>query len=115
MSARNAPRTGLAAITDGQGGFVLDSVTVRAPIGDEVRVAMGAAGVCHTDYASLSWDGPLVAGHEGAGWVEAIGPDVRDLAVARRFCSTGLYLVVSASNVKPGTQLSASVRTVLIL
>ncbi|OYU77497.1 MAG: histidine kinase [Alphaproteobacteria bacterium PA3] len=81
MSVGNAARTGLAAITDGQGGFVLDRVTVRAPIGDEVRVAMGAAGVCHTDYASLSWDGPLVAGHEGAGWVEAVGPDVRDLTI----------------------------------
>ena len=74
-------RTALAAITNGQGGFVLDRVSVRAPIGDEVRVALGAAGVCHTDYASLSWDGPLVAGHEGAGWVEAVGPD--GLLVAR--------------------------------
>lgn len=81
MSPGDADRTGLAAITDGQGGFVLDKVTIRAPLGDEVRVALGAAGVCHTDYASLSWDGPLVAGHEGAGWVEAIGPDVRDLAI----------------------------------
>ena len=72
-------RTGLAAITNGQGGFILDRISVRAPIGDEVRVALGAAGVCHTDYASLSWDGPLVAGHEGAGWVEAVGPDVHDL------------------------------------
>jgi S-(hydroxymethyl)glutathione dehydrogenase/alcohol dehydrogenase len=76
-----ATRTGLAAITNGQGGFVLDFISVRAPIGDEVRVALGASGICHTDYASLSWDGPLVAGHEGAGWVEAVGPDVHDLRV----------------------------------
>ncbi len=81
MSAGSDARTCLAAITDGQGGFVLDTVTVRAPVGDEVRVGLGAAGVCHTDYASLSWDGPLVAGHEGAGWVEAVGPDVQDLAI----------------------------------
>jgi S-(hydroxymethyl)glutathione dehydrogenase/alcohol dehydrogenase len=83
MKARGdlTSRTGLAAITDSQGGFVIDRVSVRAPIGDEVRVALGAAGICHTDYASLSWDGPLVAGHEGAGWVEAIGPDVRDLEI----------------------------------
>lgn len=74
------PRIGRAAITDGKGGFVLDQIEVRPPIGDEVRIVMGAAGICHTDHASLSWDGPLVAGHEGAGWVEAVGPLVTDLA-----------------------------------
>ena len=78
---RASTRNGLAAITDGRGGFVLDSISVRAPIKDEVRVALGASGICHTDYASLSWDGPLVAGHEGAGWVEAIGPDVHDIEI----------------------------------
>lgn len=76
-----ASRDGLAAITDGRGGFQIDSIKVRAPKGDEVRIAMGASGVCHTDYASLSWDGPLVAGHEGAGWVEAVGPEVHDLEI----------------------------------
>lgn len=79
--SQTSSRKGLAAITDGRGGFVLDYVSVRAPIGDEVRVALGASGICHTDYASLSWEGPLVAGHEGAGWVEAVGPDVIDLEI----------------------------------
>lgn len=76
----NHPRTARAAITDGKGGFTLDAIEVRPPLADEVRVIIAAAGICHTDHASLSWEGPLVAGHEGAGWVEAAGPLVTDLA-----------------------------------
>jgi S-(hydroxymethyl)glutathione dehydrogenase/alcohol dehydrogenase len=49
---------------------------VRAPRAGEVRVRMTAAGLCHTDHASLRWPGPLVLGHEGAGVVESVGPDV---------------------------------------
>lgn len=67
---------GDAAIGDGQGGFVMEPISVRAPRAGEVRVRMTAAGLCHTDYASLHWPGPLVLGHEGAGVVESVGPDV---------------------------------------
>ncbi|MBL9129485.1 MAG: alcohol dehydrogenase catalytic domain-containing protein [Verrucomicrobiales bacterium] len=66
-----------AAIADGKGGFTLERVEVGPPCGDEVLVAMRAAGICHTDHASLSWKRPLVMGHEGAGVVRAVGPDVR--------------------------------------
>ena len=67
---------GDAAIGDGQGGFVIEPISVRAPRAGEVRVRMTAAGLCHTDHASLRWPGPLVLGHEGAGVVESVGPDV---------------------------------------
>jgi len=67
---------GDAAIADGQGGFVIEPISVRAPRSGEVRVRMTAAGLCHTDHASLRWPGPLVLGHEGAGVVESVGPDV---------------------------------------
>lgn len=73
----------LAAISNGHGGFAIDNTRVRAPRHDEVRVRMAAAGVCHTDQQSLGWDGPLVLGHEGAGWIESIGPDVCGLAVGQ--------------------------------
>ncbi|MBD8051951.1 alcohol dehydrogenase catalytic domain-containing protein [Limnohabitans radicicola] len=73
----------LAAISDSHGGFVIDNTQVRAPKHGEVRVRMAAAGVCHTDHQSLQWDGPLVLGHEGAGWIESIGPNVTDLAVGQ--------------------------------
>jgi S-(hydroxymethyl)glutathione dehydrogenase/alcohol dehydrogenase len=65
-----------AAIGDGRGGFVVEPVRVRAPLAGEVRVRITAAGLCHTDHASLQWPGPLVLGHEGAGVVESVGPDV---------------------------------------
>ncbi len=66
-----------AAIADGHGAFTLETVEVGEPCGDEVLVAMRAAGICHTDHASLSWKRPLVMGHEGAGVVRSVGPDVR--------------------------------------
>lgn len=71
---------GSAAIADGAGGFVIDTIEVDAPAAGEVRVALVAAGVCHTDHASLRWDGPLVMGHEGAGIVESVGAGVGGLA-----------------------------------
>ena len=73
----------LAAISNGCGSFTLENTQVRAPQGKEVRVRMAAAGICHTDHQSLSWEGPLVLGHEGAGWVESIGPDVGGLAIGQ--------------------------------
>ncbi len=70
---------GLAAIGDGDGGFVIEPIEVRAPLAGEVRVKLRAAGVCHTDHASLRWPGPLVLGHEGAGTVESVGDGVENL------------------------------------
>jgi S-(hydroxymethyl)glutathione dehydrogenase/alcohol dehydrogenase len=56
------------------------------PRGREVLVRLVACGVCHTDmYTASGVDpsgyAPCVLGHEGAGVVEALGPDVRDLSV----------------------------------
>ena len=63
------------------------------PVGDQVRVRLTASGVCHSDLHALDGDWtvplPLVLGHEGAGVVEAIGPDVRDVAVGESSCCRG--------------------------
>ncbi len=59
-------------------------VEVEAPRTGEVRVRMTASGVCHSDLSMQ--DGtmlaavPMVLGHEGAGVIESVGPDVVDLA-----------------------------------
>lgn len=74
---------GPAIIADGQGRFGIETIEVDPPGPGEVRVVIGAAGVCHTDHASLRWPGPLVLGHEGAGYVEAIGAGVEGLQVAQ--------------------------------
>lgn len=70
-----------AAITDGRGNFKIDTINVDKPQKDEVLVKLKAAGICHTDYDSLSWGTPLVMGHEGAGVIANIGEDVNDLSV----------------------------------
>ncbi|MEW9572723.1 alcohol dehydrogenase catalytic domain-containing protein [Rhodanobacter sp. Si-c] len=74
---------GSAIIADGEGRFVVDTVEVDPPGPGEVRVAIAAAGVCHTDHASLRWPGPLVMGHEGAGHVEAVGAGVEGLEIGQ--------------------------------
>jgi Zn-dependent alcohol dehydrogenase len=66
-----------AAIADGKGHFALEHIEVGEPIEDEVLVEIKAAGICHTDHASLTWKRPLVMGHEGAGVVLSIGPKVQ--------------------------------------
>ncbi|KPM03549.1 alcohol dehydrogenase class-3-like protein [Sarcoptes scabiei] len=59
----------------------LERVTVAPPRTGEVRIRIDFTGVCHTDAYSLSGidpEGrfPTILGHEGAGIVESIGPDV---------------------------------------
>lgn len=79
-----AVATGLAAVTDGEGGFRIEPIEVDPPGRGEVRVTIAAAGICHTDHASLGWPGPLVMGHEGAGTVELVGDGVSGFAPGDR-------------------------------
>lgn len=66
-----------SAIATGEGRFVIEEVSLAEPLEDEVLVKMRAAGLCHTDYDSLSWGKPIVMGHEGAGEVVQVGEAVR--------------------------------------
>jgi Zn-dependent alcohol dehydrogenase len=70
-----------AAIADGKGNFKIETISVSAPIGDEVLVQIKAAGICHTDWDSQSWGKKLVMGHEGAGEIVAVGDKVSDLQI----------------------------------
>uniref|UniRef100_A0AAV2MGH8 Alcohol dehydrogenase n=1 Tax=Knipowitschia caucasica TaxID=637954 RepID=A0AAV2MGH8_KNICA len=60
----------------------ITTVKVHPPKDHEVRIKMLYAGVCHTDWSYLyhggqqDWPFPLVLGHEGAGVVESVGPQV---------------------------------------
>lgn len=69
------------AIALGNGDFEISTVSLAAPQSDEVLIKIHAAGLCHTDYDSLSWGKPIVMGHEGAGEVAAMGNAVEDLAI----------------------------------
>jgi S-(hydroxymethyl)glutathione dehydrogenase / alcohol dehydrogenase len=69
--------------------LVIQEVDLAEPKSGEVLVRLEACGVCHTDMytasgADPSGYAPTVLGHEGAGVVEAVGPDVKDLAVGDR-------------------------------
>lgn len=75
-----------AAVTTEKGAdFAVQGIKIRQPKGDEVLVKIIATGVCHTDIIVRDQYYPVplpaVLGHEGAGVVEAVGPNVTDLAV----------------------------------
>jgi len=75
------PITSKSVIATGNGKFVIEDIEIAAPKSNEVIVRMKAAGLCHTDYDSLSWGKPIVMGHEGAGIVEQIGNEVTEFKV----------------------------------
>jgi S-(hydroxymethyl)glutathione dehydrogenase/alcohol dehydrogenase len=64
--------------------FVIEDVELAEPRVGEVLVRMAAAGVCHSDWHLVSGATkhpmPVVAGHEGSGVVEAVGPQVEGIA-----------------------------------
>ncbi|MEV4063474.1 S-(hydroxymethyl)mycothiol dehydrogenase [Nonomuraea dietziae] len=63
----------------------LETILVPDPGPGEALVKVQACGVCHTDLhyreGGISDDFPFLLGHEAAGVVEAVGPDVKDVAV----------------------------------
>src|ERR1700681_3360073 len=65
-------------------GFDFEDVDIATPIGREVLVDVQASGLCHTDLLFATHDfvpTPSVLGHEVAGIVAAVGPDVAQLRV----------------------------------
>jgi S-(hydroxymethyl)glutathione dehydrogenase / alcohol dehydrogenase len=74
-----------AAIALGAGQpLVIDTVQLEGPKSGEVLVEIKATGICHTDAYTLSGADPeglfpAILGHEGAGVVVEIGPDVKSL------------------------------------
>src|SRR4051812_50149707 len=60
-----------------------ETILVPDPGPGEVLVEVQACGVCHTDLhyreGAINDDFPFLLGHEAAGIVEAVGPDVTDV------------------------------------
>lgn len=67
-------------VFDGKAVQVVDDLEIRDPGPGEVMVAVGAAGLCHSDLSvidgTIPFPAPVVLGHEGAGVVEAVGAGV---------------------------------------
>lgn len=61
----------------------VQTIVVPDPGPGEVLVSVQACGVCHTDLhyreGAINDDFPFLLGHEAAGTIEAVGPDVSDL------------------------------------
>lgn len=94
MSLNNGSPTARAAVLRAMGAarpyadsrpLSIETVELAAPGPGEVRVAIKAAGLCHSDLSVINGDRPrplpMALGHEAAGVVEALGEDVTDLAV----------------------------------
>lgn len=65
--------------------LAIEEVELDPPSHGEVLVRIGAAGLCHSDLSVIDGNRPrptpMVLGHEAAGVVEKLGPDVDDLKV----------------------------------
>ncbi|MBA3302877.1 MAG: Zn-dependent alcohol dehydrogenase [Acidimicrobiia bacterium] len=69
----------------GQPLEIRDDIEVESPHAGEIRIRLGASGVCHSDLSmqngTMFPNTPIVLGHEGAGVIEEVGEGVIDLAV----------------------------------
>lgn len=69
-----------AVLREIPGRLEIEEISIDKPGPGEVLVRTAAAGVCHSDLHLLTgdmpWPVPLVAGHESAGTVEAVGDGV---------------------------------------
>ena len=82
-----------AVLREAGAPLALETLELDPPRAGEVLVRVAAAGVCHSDLhlaeGSLGAGRvPIVPGHEGAGVIEAVGPDVAALSPGDRvaFC-----------------------------
>lgn len=66
----------------------ITDLNIDDPIGREVRVRVRASGLCHSDLTvsnnDLGFPLPMVMGHEVAGVIDAVGPEVHGFAVGDR-------------------------------
>lgn len=108
----------------GQGPISIETIETADPIRDEVLVEVVAASLCHTDNSvalgHLDVPTPLVMGHEGAGIVRAVGPEVDSVSpgdhvvLGRVACGSCTYCQLGQSNlceVRKETNRSGTLRT----
>lgn len=87
MSTEPQPITCKAAVCwAAKTDYVIEDVVVAPPRAGEVRIRIVATGVCHTDEYTRSGADPegvfpCIMGHEGAGIVESVGPNVTSVKV----------------------------------
>lgn len=74
-----------AVVCTSQGKYSVEEIRLDPPKAGEIRVKMGATGVCHSDLSVINGvlplPPPIVLGHEGAGTVTELGEGVQGLEV----------------------------------
>jgi aryl-alcohol dehydrogenase len=77
-----------AVVEEKDASFDITEVELDEPRADEMVVKIVAAGMCHTDLsvrsAATPFPLPAVLGHEGAGIVESVGPQVSEFVPGDR-------------------------------
>jgi NDMA-dependent alcohol dehydrogenase len=78
-------KTKAAVLYSQPGKWEVTEVDLDEPQANEVLVKMSAAGLCHSDDHMCTGDMPsmklpIAGGHEGAGIIEAVGPNVTNVA-----------------------------------
>ncbi len=72
------------------GKYSVEEVTIDPPKAGEVKIRMGATGVCHSDLSVINGilplPSPMILGHEGAGVVEELGAGVTNVDVVIGIC-----------------------------
>jgi hypothetical protein len=97
-----------AAILKGYGQpLQIDEVQIDPPRTGEVQLRIGATGVCHSDYHVIKGEWKygvaMILGHEAAGVVKAVGPNVR-LAFSQVTTPSSRFVqpAAHADSVRPG-------------
>jgi propanol-preferring alcohol dehydrogenase len=92
------PKTMKAAVVKALGKpLAIEEVPVPEPGADTVQVKIEACGVCHTDLHAAEGDWPVkpkppfIPGHEGVGFVSALGRNVKALKEGDRVGVPWLY------------------------
>src|SRR5438445_5556388 len=79
MPGATMPSTMRAAVYQGQGSVVVESVPMAVVGPGELLVRVESCGICHTDLKKIEYDllpGPRIYGHETAGTIVAVGEGV---------------------------------------
>jgi len=108
--------------------FQIEEIELDDPKEGEVLVHLAASGLCHSDWHLVTGDlpvnYPIVAGHEGAGVVEKVGPGVTAVKPGDhviltfipscgrcRWCSSGLTMLCDlGAGILQGQQLDGTYR-----
>jgi S-(hydroxymethyl)glutathione dehydrogenase/alcohol dehydrogenase len=86
----------------------VEELILRQPGPGEVQVRIAASGVCHSDLhvRDGEWErpGPIVLGHEGSGWVEAVGSGVEQPRIGDFVGLSWYYPCLTCSQCQAGRQ-----------